>query len=199
MKTIGLTGSIGMGKTETSKMFARENVPVFDSDAIVHKLMGEGGEAVDIVEQAFGGVKRNGKIDRKKLGDRVFGDEKALKKLEELLHPIVQRKREQFVTKAKKENHDIVVFDIPLLFEKKHEESCDYIVVVTAPYEIQRNRVLNRPGMSEERFRQIIKKQIPDDEKKDRADFIIQTDKGIEYAEKQVRDIIKKIKAETNA
>lgn len=199
MKIIGLTGSIGMGKSETSKIFARENIPVFDSDEAVHDLLGEQGAAVDLVEKTFSGVKVDGKIDRKKLGQRVFDDDKALQKLEEILHPLIQKKRDLFILEAKKRKQNMIVFDIPLLFEKKYEAMCDYIVVVSAPYKVQKNRVLDRVGMTEERFNTILQKQMPDHEKRKRADFIVQTDRGLEYAEKQVREIIKKIKAEDSA
>lgn len=191
MKTIGLTGSIGMGKTETAKLFAQKGVPVFDSDAAVHKLIGPNGEAVDAVELAFPGVKRQGHIDRKLLGACVFGDDDALKSLEKILHPLVSNERQKFIKKSKA---DVVLFDIPLLFEKGYEDDCDYIVVVSAPFEIQKKRVLERPGMTEARFEEILAKQLPDAQKRAKADFVVQTDRGLDYAAKQVEGILQKIR-----
>jgi|TARA_R110002096_G_scaffold436105_1_gene668043 dephospho-CoA kinase len=191
MKTIGLTGSIGMGKTETAKLFAQYGVPIFDSDAAVHKLLGPKGDAVDAVELAFPDVKKQDHIDRKLLGARVFGDDDALKTLEEILHPLVVKERKKF---TKNSHADIVLFDIPLLFEKGYEDDCDYIVVVSAPFETQKKRVLKRPGMTETRFEEILAKQLPDLQKRTKADFVVQTDRGLDYAAKQVEDILQKIK-----
>ncbi|HPF46398.1 MAG: dephospho-CoA kinase [Alphaproteobacteria bacterium] len=191
MKIIGLTGSIGMGKSETAKIFAEQGIPVFDSDATVHNLLGPDGAAVEAVEEKFPGVKVDNYIDRKRLGDLVFGDEAALRDLENILHPLVIKERQTFLENSKS---DIIVFDIPLLFEKNYQDQCDFIVVVSAPFKIQKERVLKRPGMSEERFMEINQKQMPDAEKRKRADFIIQTDKGLSYAKKQVTEIIKNIR-----
>lgn len=192
MKIIGLTGSIGMGKSATSKMFEAENIPVFDSDQAVHQLLGPSGLAVEIVEEAFPGVRARDYIDRKKLGSMVFNDQEALEKLEAILHPMVTKMRAAFLVDQKKS--DIVLFDIPLLFEKGYENNCDYIVVVSADFEAQKKRVLERPGMSEKRFLEIVEKQMPDAEKRKKADFIIQTDQGFDYAKDQVRNILKKIR-----
>ena len=191
MKTIGLTGSIGMGKTEAAKLFAEMNIPVFDSDAAVHKLLGPGGEAVEMTENIFPGVKKNDQIDRKQLGERVFGDDVALERLENILHPMVSAARDKFAQNA---NADLIVFDIPLLFEKGYEKDFDYIVVVSAPFDIQKKRVLEREGMTESRFLEIVSKQTPDQEKTSRADFIIQTDRGLDYARKQISDLVAKIR-----
>ncbi|PCI33102.1 MAG: dephospho-CoA kinase [Alphaproteobacteria bacterium] len=190
---IGLTGSIGMGKSETAKMFERADIPVFDSDAAVHVLMGPDGAAVDLVDQAFPGVRGGGGIDRKLLGPRVFGDGAALKKLESILHPMVSDRRQAFFDQAATEGHDMVVMDVPLLFETGGDGKCDYTVVVSAAPEVQRQRVLARPGMSAEKFDQILAKQMPDSEKRQRADFIVQSDQGIGYAEDQVHQLIEKI------
>ena len=194
MKIIGLTGSIGMGKTYTAKMFTDKNIAVFDSDEAVHQLLGLNGAAVDVVEKEFPGVKIESQIDRKLLGKRVFADDIALKKLEQILHPMVSSMRDDFNKTALKNNADMIVVDIPLLFEKGYESECDYIVVASAPFEIQKQRVLERPGMSEQRFIEILKKQMPDDEKRRRADFIIQTDKGLDYAKNQVQQVIETIR-----
>ncbi|HRW28844.1 MAG TPA: dephospho-CoA kinase, partial [Emcibacteraceae bacterium] len=145
MKIIGLTGSIGMGKSETAKIFAEQGIPVFDSDATVHNLLGPDGAAVEAVEEKFPGVKVDNYIDRKRLGDLVFGDEAALRDLENILHPLVIKERQTFLENSKS---DIIVFDIPLLFEKNYQDQCDFIVVVSAPFKIQKERVLKRPGMS---------------------------------------------------
>lgn len=192
---IGLTGSIGMGKSETAKMFERAHVPVFDSDGAVHSLMAKDGAAVSRVEKAFPGVKGPDGIDRKLLGSKVFGDGAALKKLEAILHPMVSDLRQEFFEQA--QGHDMVVMDIPLLFETGAD--CDYTVVVSAPLAVQRQRVLSRPDMTAEKFENILSKQMPDREKRQRADFIVQSDRGIRYAEGQVQQIIEKIRAEKDA
>ncbi len=196
MITIGLTGSIGMGKTETTKIFASLGIPVFDSDAAVHGLLGRSGAAVETVNAAFPGVKKDGKIDRELLGQKVFGDDNALIKLEKILHPLVSKKRQEFI---RKQNADIVLSDIPLLFEKGYEDEFDYIIVVSAPHDVQKQRVLSRPNMTEDRLNDILAKQLPDNLKRAKADFIIQTDRGLDYARHQVEDILKKIRKENNA
>lgn len=190
---IGLTGSIGMGKSETARMFARAGVPVFDSDAAVHDLMAPGGAAVAPVVRAFPGVDGQDGIDRKKLGARVFGDREKLERLESILHPLVAERRQAFFEAAQKDGHAMVVADVPLLFETGGEQACDYTVVVSAAPEVQRARVLARPGMTPDRLAAILEKQMPDGEKRRRADFVVQTDRGFDYAEQQVRDIIRKI------
>lgn len=193
MIVLGLTGSIGMGKSETARMFRDQGVPVFDSDAAVHELMGPGGAAVDLVEANFPGVIKSGEIDRSELGKRVFGDDQALKSLENILHPMVSNLRDEFLEISKTDGHDVVVFDVPLLFEKGYESLCDYVVVVTASADVQRERVLSRLGMTEDRFHEILKKQTPDHEKRKRADFIVQSDQGFDYAEAQVKEILNKV------
>lgn len=191
---IGLTGSIGMGKSETAKMFQRAQVPVFDSDGAVHRLMTRGGPAVDRVEKAFPGTQGSDGIDRKILGAKVFGDGAALKKLEAILHPMVSDMRQEFLKKAEAEGADLVVMDVPLLFETGAEQQCDYTVVVSASPEVQRQRVLARPDMTESKFKNILRQQMPDSEKRQKADFIVQSDQGIGYAENQVHEIIEKIR-----
>ncbi len=192
-KIIGLTGSIGMGKSETAKIFEQANIPVFDSDAAVHDLMAKNGAALDSIEKFFPGICGPDGIDRVALGARVFGDTEALQKLESILHPMVSDRRQAFF--RQKQDHDLVVMDVPLLFEKGGEKDCDYVVVVTAPAEIQRQRVLARPHMTVEKFEQILAKQMPDAEKRQRADFIVYTDQGIPHAEQQVAKIITEIRA----
>ena len=190
-KTIGLTGSIGMGKTTTSKIFKQLGVPVFDSDAAVHKLLGPDGNAVDEVEKEFPGVKQGNQIDRKKLGGRVFSDEAALEKLEAILHPKVSIMRQNFTDD---QDTDLVLFDIPLLFEKGFEHEVDYTIVVTAPFAVQEKRVMARDGMTKDRFQDILRKQMPDEEKRKRADFILHTDQGLDYAKEQAENILRKIR-----
>jgi len=189
---IGLTGSIGMGKTETAKMFERADIPVFDSDAAVHILMGKDGAAVPLVSGIFPNVMTPNGIDRKALGARVFDDPAALKQLESILHPMVSDMRQSFFDQAKAEGHDLVVVDVPLLFETGGEKQCDFTVVVSAPLTIQRQRVLSRPNMTVQKFENILAQQMPDEEKRRRADFIVQSDRGISYAEDQVAKIIEK-------
>ena len=196
MKKIGLTGSIGMGKTETAKMFYEFGIPVFDSDGAVHKLLDENGAAVDSVAAAFAGVKSDNKIDRKRLGAKVFDNVSELEKLERILHPMVSEMRSDFVKAA---DGDLVVFDIPLLFEKSYENECDFIVVVSAQPDVQRKRVMSRSGMTEKRFQDILNKQMPDAEKREKADFIIQTYKGFEYARERVKKVINDIRNDANA
>lgn len=196
MKIIGLTGSIAMGKSVTSKMFLAQNIPVFDSDQAVHQLLGHDGAAVKMVDKAFPGNKKNNQIDRSLLAKCVFNNDDALKTLEDILHPMVQEMRHIFLKTAQEKGHDLVLFDIPLLFEKNHQDSCDYVIVVSADGQIQKKRALERPGMTEQRLLSILKKQTPDQEKRSRADFIILTDQGLDYAEKQVKNILQEIRQE---
>jgi len=191
MITIGLTGSIGMGKTETAKYFSKKGVPVFDSDAFAHKLLGPKGAAVDEVARNFSGVKKDDYIDRKILGACVFENENSLQLLEKILHPLVVKGRKAFIKNAKT---DIILFDIPLLFEKGYENDFDYIVVVSASVETQKQRVLKRTGMTKERLKEILAKQLPNIKKIEMADFIVQTDLGFDYAKNQVSDIIEQIR-----
>lgn len=187
---LGLTGSIGMGKSETARMFAAEGVPVFDADAAVHRLMALGGAAVAPVDAAFPGVVRDGAVDRTLLGARVFNDAAALHRLEGIIHPLVRQVEQDFLAKAAAEGAPLVVLDIPLLFETGGEGRCDRVVVVTASPEVQKARVMARPGMTEERFATILEKQMPDAEKRRRAHFIIHTEHGLDDARRQVRQLI---------
>lgn len=185
-----------MGKTETGKIFAALGVPVFDSDAAVHELMGSGGEAVERVKEEFPDVEKDGAIDRKLLGKCVFDNDEALLRLENILHPMVIQKRQEFIDN---QTSDAVLFDIPLLFEKGYQDQFDHIIVVSAPYDVQKERVLARPNMTPERFQEILEKQMPDAEKREKADFIIQTDKGIEYARTQAVEILGRIRKQHDA
>jgi dephospho-CoA kinase len=189
MIILGLTGSIGMGKSATAKMFAEEGVPVHDADAVVHRLYD--GEAVAAIEVAFPGTTGNGKVDREKLGKRVLGDTAAMKRLESIVHPLVGQAREKFLAEAERSGAKVAVLDIPLLFETQGDERCDATVVVSAPPEVQRARAFERPGMTEQKFAAILAKQMPDAEKRKRADFVVDTSKGYDVARAQVRDILK--------
>lgn len=194
MLLIGLTGSIGMGKSETAKMFARLGIPVYDADAAVHQLYAEGGAAVAPLEEAFPGVVTHGAVDREELSKRVLGKPEELKKLESIVHPLVGQVQRDFLMKAMAEDQPMVVLDIPLLFETGGRERVDVIVVVSAPYDVQRQRVLERPGMTPEKFDAIFAKQTPDAEKRAGADFIIETDKGLDHAFEQVKEVAEKLK-----
>jgi len=194
MLLIGLTGSIGMGKSETAKMFAAEGVPVYDADAEVHKLYQPGGAAVDLLEEAFPGVVQNGAVDRALLSKQVIGKPDALKKLESIVHPLVGQANRAFLEKSAKEGAEMVLLDIPLLFETGGRERVDVIVVVSAPYELQHQRVLARPDMTEEKFQEIFAKQVSDADKRAGADYIVESDKGLDHARAQVREIIADLK-----
>ena len=190
MLILGLTGSIGMGKSTTAAMFEAEGVPVYDSDAAVHALYAAGGAAVAPVEAAFPGVLTDGAIDRAKLSAKVVGNPEAMAKLEAIVHPLVGADRIGFFQKAQAEGRDIVVLDVPLLFETGGEKSVHKVVVVSAPPEVQRARVLARPEMTPEKFEAILARQTPDAEKRARADFVIDTSQGVEAAHQQVRDLL---------
>ena len=183
-----LTGSLGMGKSATAKIFAETGVPVHDSDAVVHQLYA--GEAAPLVEAAFPGSTASGKVDRQKLAAMVINDKAALKRLEAIVHPLVGAARDRFLSDAKANNIPIVLLDIPLLFEIGGESRCNAIVVVSAPPEVQRARAIQRPGMTEEKFTALVAKQVPDAEKRKRADFIVDTSQGFDHARVQVRDIL---------
>jgi dephospho-CoA kinase len=175
---IGLTGSIGMGKSTASAMLRRKGLPIFDADATVHQLMGVGGSAVAAVEEAFPGVVKNGAVDRPELGKRVFGDSAKLKQLERILHPRVGQAERAFLASVARQRLPMAVRDVPLLFETGGEKRCDATIVVSAPAHIQASRVLARPGMTMERLEQIRSKQMPDAKKRQRADFVVPTGLG---------------------
>jgi dephospho-CoA kinase len=187
MFVIGLTGSIAMGKSTTARLFAEAGVPVHDADAAVHALYE--GEAVASIEAAFPGVTKGGKVDRTALGQRVVGDAPALQRLEAIVHPLVRRAEEKFLREAETVGAKIAVLDIPLLFETHGERRVDAVVVVSAPADMQRARVLER-GVTAERLEALLARQMPDAEKRARADFVVDSGKGIEHARAQVRQIL---------
>lgn len=194
MIIVGLTGSIGMGKSETARMFKERGIPVFDADAVVHTLQAKGGRAIPAIADAFSGVVNDGVLDRQKLGALVFADSTAKKKLEDIIHPMVAEERVRFFKRAEAEDAPFVVLDVPLLFETGGNKKCDKVVVVSAPADVQRTRVLARPGMTLEKFDHIIGQQTPDTEKRAAADYIIETDKGLPHAEVAVSKIIEELK-----
>ena len=189
MITLGLTGSIGMGKTATAAMFRDLGVPVYDADASVHALYAEGGAAVAPLEEAFPGVVVDGAVDRAILRERVVGNAEAMKQLEGIVHPLTGAARLEFLQQAEADEAVFIVLDIPLLFETGGDQRCDYVAVVTAPAAVQRERVLARGSMSEEAFEKILAKQTPDAEKRARADFIISTAFGFDFAREHVQAI----------
>jgi dephospho-CoA kinase len=191
MFILGLTGSIGMGKSTTAKMFADAGVPVQDADAVVHQLYD--GKATAQIEAAFPGTTKGGKVDREKLGQRVLGDAAAIQRLEQIVHPLVAQARDRFLVEAERSGARIAVLDIPLLFETKGEERCDAVVVVSAPAAMQRQRAFERPGMTEQKLAAIMAKQVPDAEKRKRADFVVDTSQGFDHARHQVREILKSV------
>jgi dephospho-CoA kinase len=187
MFVIGLTGSIAMGKTTTARLFAEEGVPVHDADAVVHKLYA--GEAAGLIEAAFPGSTKNGTVDRIQLGKQVTGDPTALRRLEEIVHPLVRNAERKFLRDAEIVGTPIVVLDVPLLFETGGDGRVDATVVVSAPAEMQRERVLER-GVSLERLEALLGRQMADAEKRQRADFVVDSAQGVEHARAQVRQIL---------
>ncbi len=191
MIVLGLTGSIGVGKSTTAQLFIDEGVPVHDADSAVHRLYA--GEAAPIVEAAFPGTVIDGVVDRERLAEAVVGNPEAIKRLEALVHPLVREDSERFLQQHQRNGTPVVVLDIPLLFEKGGTERIDKIIVVTAPAQVQRERVLTRPGMTEKKFENILALQMPDAEKQKRADFIIDTSRGLEPAREDVRNILRQL------
>ena len=191
MIVLGLTGSIGMGKTTTAQMFRDAGVPVYDADAAVHALYEPKGEAVAPIAEAFPGViAANGAVDRTALRTALGADAAAWKRLEEIVHPLVRQAQVAFLTQARAEGRTVVVLDIPLLFENGGEKMVDAVVVVSAPEAVQRERVLARPGMTPEALAAILAKQTPDAEKRAKADFVINTGLGLDEARQQVRALL---------
>ncbi len=193
MIVLGLTGSIGMGKSTVAQMFRDEGVPVFDADAEVHRLQGPGGKVVAAIEARFPGTTGAGGVDRARLTAAVLGDDDAMKALERIVHPAVGVERAAFL--AAHADADLVVFDVPLLFETGGDRAVDAVVVVSANAEVQRARTLQRPGMSAEKFDAILARQTPDAEKRARADFVIATDTTIEETRAQVRGVVACLRA----
>ncbi|MBR1176620.1 dephospho-CoA kinase [Bradyrhizobium sp. KB893862 SZCCT0404] len=191
MRILGLTGSIGMGKSTTAKLFAEAGVPVYDADAAVHQLYE--GEAAPAIEAAFPGTTVNGKVDRPKLSARVVHDPAAIKQLEQIVHPMLGASRQKFFADAEAAKAPVVVLDIPLLFETGGEKRVDAVVVVSTSPELQRERVLARGTMDEAKLDAIIAKQTPDAEKRKRADFVVDTSHGLEPVRAQIKDILAEV------
>ncbi|KAA3510587.1 dephospho-CoA kinase [Agrobacterium rosae] len=188
MITIGLTGSIGMGKSTTAQLFAQEGIAICDSDAVVHQLYEN--EAASLIEDAFRGTTEAGRVNREKLGQILRQNPANFAKLEQLVHPLVRSKQDEFLERERQNGSAFALLDIPLLFETGAETRVDVIVVVSCAPDIQRQRVLSRPGMSEEKFQMILARQRPDEEKRKRADFIIDTGRGLEDARVQVQAVL---------
>ena len=188
MIRLALTGSIGMGKSTVAAMFREAGIPVFDADAVVRRLQARGGALVKRIEARFPGTTRNGEVDRAALSDRVVGNPEELAALEALVHPAVHHERTRFIV----ENGDApaLLFEIPLLFETGGDEAFDKVIVVSAPADVQRARVLARPGMTEEKFEALLARQVPDAEKRSRADFVIDTSGDLSTTERQVAEIL---------
>lgn len=191
MIVAGLTGSIGMGKSTVGAMFAECGAAVLDSDSVVHGLYKKGGLAVDPVSQAFPDAVVDGAVDRTILSKSVIGQPQAMKSLEAIVHPLVRKAQKQFIKQAENDGKPLVILDIPLLFETGAEDRFDHIIVVSAPQDIQRQRVLSRPGMTEEKFKDILSRQMPDAEKKARADTVIDTSGDFSRTREQVRKLFK--------
>jgi len=187
MLILGLTGSIGMGKSTAAGALRRLGVPVHDADAAIHRLIGKGGAAVAAVEREFPGATRDGAVDRKRLGDIVFADPSARKRLEAILHPMARAGQNRFLMAAARRREAMVVLDVPLLYETKGDRRCDAVLVVSAPAAIQEQRVMMRPGMTREKLAGILRTQMPDAEKRHRADFVIQTGLDRRTALRQMR------------
>jgi dephospho-CoA kinase len=186
-----LTGSVAMGKTTAARFFAEAGVPVHDSDAVVHTLYE--GEAVAAIERAFPGSTANGKVDRGTLAAMVLDDRAALGRLEAIVHPLVSASRDRFLAEQRAAGVPVVLFDVPLLFETGLDGGCDAVVVVSAPPEVQRRRAFERPGMTDEKFTALVAKQIPDAEKRRRADFVVDSSQDFEHTRAQVHDILRQV------
>ena len=190
MILLGLTGSIGMGKSTTAGLFREAGVPVYDADAAVHALYAPGGAAASMIEVAFPGCTGSEGVDRARLSERIAADPGALRRLEAVVHPLLAGERAAFLERAREDGADVVVLDIPLLFETGSDAILDAVAVVSAPAAAQRQRVLVRPGMTEVKFAAILARQTPDAEKRARADFVIDTSRGVEAARLQMLDVL---------
>jgi dephospho-CoA kinase len=187
---VGLTGSIGMGKSETARLFAKLGIPVHDADAAVHRLYEPGGAAVTAIGLAFPACVARGRVDRHRLAAHLRKDRSAFARLEDIVHPLVAAEQRAFIDQAAASGADMVVLDVPLLFETGKQGDMDAIVVVSAPQDVQRARVLARAGMSEEALDHILARQMPDVDKRARAHFVVETDKGLDHALEQVKSIV---------
>ena len=190
MIALGLTGSIGMGKTTTARMFAEEGARVHDADATVHQLYARGGAAVAAIAKVFPDAVKDGAVDRPALAAEIARDPEALQRLEAIVHPLVAAARDAFLDEARQTGAEVVVLDVPLLFETGGHEPPDAVVVVSAPHHAQRQRVLARPGMTAEKLDALIARQVPDADKRARADFVVDTGQGLDHARAQVRQIL---------
>jgi dephospho-CoA kinase len=188
MITLALTGSIGMGKSTVAAMFAEAGIPTFDADAVVRELQGPGGKLVPLIEARFPGTTRDGAVDREALSAAVLSDRDELAALEAIVHPAVHHERTRFI--VERGEAPALLFDIPLLFETGGDEAFDKVIVVSATSELQRERVLSRPGMTEDKLRQILARQLPDEEKRSRADFVVDTSGTLDETRAQVRNIL---------
>jgi dephospho-CoA kinase len=194
MMIVGLTGSIGMGKSTAAKMLRQMGVPVYDADANVHAIQAKGGVALPAIEAAFPGVVKDGVLDRQALGARVFGNKEALRKLESIVHPLVGQRQRAFLKRAARRGEKLVVLDIPLLFEGAGERRVDATLVVSAPAFLQRHRVMARPGMSAERLDGILRQQVPDTQKRRKATIVIPTGMGLAPTRLALAKAIAKLK-----
>jgi dephospho-CoA kinase len=191
MRILGLTGSIGMGKSTTAKLFVEAGVPVYDADAAVHKIYE--GEAAPAVEAAFPGTTVDGKVDRVRLSARVLNDPAAIKQLEQIVHPMLGASRKKFLDDAERSGAPVVVVDVPLLFETGGEKRVDAVMVVTTTPEVQRERILARENMTHEKLDALLARQLPDAEKRKRADFVVDTSHGLDPVRAAIRDILVKV------
>jgi dephospho-CoA kinase len=193
MIIIGLTGSIGMGKTTTAQMFAEEGAPVWGADEAVHALYEEGGEAVAPIRVAFPDALSDGRVDRTRLSQIVHADPEAFAKLEAIVHPLVAHARTAFLDRARFSGRPAAVLDVPLLFETGADRLVDAVVVVSAPEAVQRERVLSRPGMDDVKLAALLERQTPDAHKREKADFVIDTSQGMKHARAEVREILRRV------
>lgn len=194
IKLVGLTGSIGMGKSTVGRMFEKEGIPIYNADAEVHKLYDKGGVAVEPIRAVFPEAIVDDQVDRPTLSKLVIGNEEAIKKLEAIVHPLVHEDREQFLKNAAEAGHKMAILDVPLIYEKGGQERLDKVLVVSAPYDVQKDRVLARDDMSLEKFEQILARQVPDEKKRELADHVINTHCTEEETHEQVKALIKDLK-----
>lgn len=199
MKIVGLTGSIGMGKTTTAQMFRARGVPVFDADGAVRALQSRGGVALPAIEAAFPGAVEDDVLNRVMLRNHVFEEPEARQVLESIIHPMVSDLRRKFLADAEQDKQPFVVLDVPLLYETGGDAACDFVLVVSAPEDVQRARVLDRPGMDEDIFNQVVASQLPDADKRARADYVIETGGGTTATELEVEAVIRDLHARSAA